>query len=98
MMTRLQGMSYNLPASKDTVLCRLGGCAACLALHPHAVPSSLRTFYSKRALRSGARPQRISQSSDPNWLCYCRGVTAASGGPCDVRWILDGGIKVVRSM
>jgi DDE superfamily endonuclease len=64
-------MSYNLPASKDTDLWRLGGCVACLALHPRSVRYFLRTFYSKRALRSGARPLRISPSSGTNWPCCC---------------------------
>ena len=64
-------MSYNSPASKDSALYLLGGCIACLALHPRSVRSFPRTFYSKRALRSGVRPLRISPSSGTNWPCCC---------------------------
>ena len=64
-------MSYNSPASKDSALYRLRGYIACLALHPRAVRSFLRTFYSKRAWRSDVRPLHISPSNDTNWPCCC---------------------------
>src|SRR5712692_7550311 len=68
-MTRLQGMSYNPPASKDTVPSRVGGGVTCPGLHRRSAPSFSRTSYGKPALRSDARPPRISQCSATSSPC-----------------------------
>ena len=86
-MAGLQKMSYNLRAGKKPAYYLWIGYVSCLVLYPLSARHSLRTFCSRPARRSGARPFLISHSKDTNLPCWCMRTLTCRMSKQANRWV-----------